>query len=70
MHIILRIIYIVLSYLLTPLILLHLFYKGFGNPDYWKRTSERFGFFPGSVPDGAIWVHAVSVGEVQFPARN
>jgi len=68
MHIILRIIYLILSYLLTPLILLHLFYKGFGNPDYWKRNGERFGFYPGSVPDGAIWVHAVSVGEVQAAA--
>lgn len=65
MHIILRFIYIVLSYLLTPLILLHLFYKGFGNRDYWKRNGERFGFYPGTVPAGAIWVHAVSVGEVQ-----
>ena len=65
MHIFLRFIYIVLSYLLTPLILLHLFYKGFGNRDYWKRNGERFGFYPGAVPDGAIWVHAVSVGEVQ-----
>ena len=65
MHIILRFVYIVLSYLLTPLILLHLFYKGFGNRDYWKRNGERFGFYPGTVPDGAIWVHAVSVGEVQ-----
>jgi len=68
MHIILRIAYIVLSYLLTPLILLHLFYKGFGNRDYWKRNGERFGFYRGTVPDGAIWVHAVSVGEVQAAA--
>ena len=68
MHIILRITYIVLSYLLTPLILLHLFYKGFGNRDYWKRNGERFGFYHGSVPEGAIWVHAVSVGEVQAAA--
>jgi 3-deoxy-D-manno-octulosonic-acid transferase len=68
MHIVLRIVYLLLSYLLTPLILLHLFYKGFGNRDYWKRNGERFGFSPGSVPPGAIWVHAVSVGEVQAAA--
>ena len=68
MHLILRFVYIVFSYLLTPLILLHLFYKGFGNRDYWKRNSERFGFSKGTVGPGAIWVHAVSVGEVQAAA--
>jgi len=68
MHLILRLLYIVLSYLLVPVLLLHLFYKGFGNRDYWRRNGERFGFYSGSVPDGAIWVHAVSVGEVQAAA--
>jgi 3-deoxy-D-manno-octulosonic-acid transferase len=68
MHLILRFAYIVISYLLTPLILLHLFYKGFGNRDYWKRNGERFGFFKAQVPGAAIWVHAVSVGEVQAAA--
>jgi 3-deoxy-D-manno-octulosonic-acid transferase len=68
MSLILRVTYIVGSYLLVPFILLHLFYKGFGNRDYWKRNGERFGFVRGSVPEGAIWVHAVSVGEVQAAA--
>ena len=68
MSIFLRFLYILLSYLLVPLILLHLFYKGFGNRAYWSRVGERFGFFNGAVPDGAIWVHAVSVGEVQAAA--
>lgn len=68
MSLILRVIYVFGSYLLVPLILLHLFYKGFGNRDYWKRNGERFGFYKGDMPDGAIWVHAVSVGEVQAAA--
>lgn len=68
MSLILRLIYIVGSYLLVPLILLHLFYKGFGNHDYWRRIGERFGFYKGTVPADAIWVHAVSVGEVQAAA--
>ena len=68
MHLILRLLYIVLSYLLVPVLLLHLFYKGLGNRDYWRRNGERFGFYPGRVPAGAIWVHAVSVGEVQAAA--
>ena len=68
MHFLLRMIYIVLSYLLVPLVLLHLFYKGFGNRAYWKRNGERFGFYRGAIPAGAIWLHAVSVGEVQAAA--
>ncbi|HJP05359.1 MAG: lipid IV(A) 3-deoxy-D-manno-octulosonic acid transferase [Gammaproteobacteria bacterium] len=65
MHIILRFFYICVSYLLVPIILLLLFRKGFGNPAYWQRIGERFGFLPDPAPRGAIWIHAVSVGEVQ-----
>jgi len=68
MHLILRFTYIAFSYLLTPLILLHLFYKGFGNRAYWRRNGERFGFFGAPPPPGGIWLHAVSVGEVQAAA--
>jgi 3-deoxy-D-manno-octulosonic-acid transferase len=68
MHLLLRFTYIVVSYLLTPLILLHLFYKGFGNRAYWQRNGERFGFFGTPPQPGAIWLHAVSVGEVQAAA--
>jgi len=68
MHLLLRFIYIIVSYLLTPLILLHLFYKGFGNRAYWQRNGERFGFFSAPPQPGAIWLHAVSVGEVQAAA--
>jgi 3-deoxy-D-manno-octulosonic-acid transferase len=65
---ILRLLYICLTYLLTPVVLLHLFRKGFGNRAYWHRIGERFGFFPQHDLDGVIWVHAVSVGEVQAAA--
>lgn len=68
MHLILRFTYIVVSYLLTPLLLLHLFYKGFGNRAYWHRNGERFGFFGAPPLAGSIWLHAVSVGEVQAAA--
>ncbi|MBT8422333.1 MAG: lipid IV(A) 3-deoxy-D-manno-octulosonic acid transferase [Gammaproteobacteria bacterium] len=60
--------YIVITYLLIPVVLLHLFWKGFGNSDYWKRIGERFGFYPQPPAEGVIWVHAVSVGEVQAAA--
>ncbi|MEE4185497.1 MAG: lipid IV(A) 3-deoxy-D-manno-octulosonic acid transferase [Gammaproteobacteria bacterium] len=68
MHILLRLIYSVATYLLVPLVLLHLYWKGFGNPAYRLRIPERFGFYAGRAPTGVIWVHAVSVGEVQAAA--
>jgi 3-deoxy-D-manno-octulosonic-acid transferase len=38
--------------------------NGWRNPAYRGRVSERFGYIP-RQPDGiAVWVHAVSVGEV------
>ncbi len=68
MQIFLRYCYVVLSYLLIPLLLLHLFWKGLGNRDYWGRIGERFGWFSQPGLKGVIWVHAVSVGEVQAAA--
>ncbi|MDP7041655.1 MAG: glycosyltransferase N-terminal domain-containing protein, partial [Gammaproteobacteria bacterium] len=65
MHILLRFFYICFCYLLVPIFLLVLFRKGFGNPAYRQRVGERFGFLPEPAPRGAIWIHAVSVGEVQ-----
>ena len=43
-----------------------LFWLGFRNPDYRSRWTERFGF-PDKIisHDKMIWLHAVSVGEVQ-----
>jgi 3-deoxy-D-manno-octulosonic-acid transferase len=58
-----RLLYTALLYLLTPFVLLRLFWRGFSLPAYWHRIPERFGFVP-PIPGGvAVWVHAVSVGE-------
>ena len=41
--------------------------RGFANRGYWRSLPERFGFLPHSFRQtgpGAIWLHAVSVGEV------
>lgn len=60
----LRLIYVLLSYLLAPFVAVFLLLRGLRNPDYLERFGERFGFSPaGGGP--SIWVHAVSVGEVQ-----
>ena len=64
----LRLIYVVVGYLLTPVFLLYLLWRSLGNADYRRRIGERFGFFPQSELKDAIWVHAVSVGEVQAAA--
>lgn len=59
-----RIIYSAIFYLLTPIILLRLLYRGLKAPAYRKRWAERFGFpvYAESTAD-CIWLHAVSVGE-------
>jgi 3-deoxy-D-manno-octulosonic-acid transferase len=50
--------------LLFPVIIFHLIWRGFRNRDYWKRWPERFGFKLPVVSGNIIWIHAVSVGEV------
>ncbi len=61
-----RRIYSFIIYLLIPFVVLRLFWLGFRNPDYRRRWKERFGF-PDKITshDRIIWLHAVSVGEVQ-----
>jgi tetraacyldisaccharide 4'-kinase len=50
-----------------PTLLLYFVFRGLGNRGYWRSLPERFGFLPHSFRQtgpGAIWLHAVSVGEV------
>lgn len=58
-----RLLYSSLLYLITPLVLLRLWWKGFELPDYRRRWGERFGFVPAPAQPVEAWVHAVSVGE-------
>lgn len=60
-----RLLYTLVIFSLTPLVLFRLYFLGKKNKAYRQRWSERFGFV--SWPKEAkpiIWVHAVSVGEV------
>lgn len=50
---------------LTPIILSGLLVKGLRTPAYKHRWSERLGRIPFRSGEGTIWVHAVSVGEIQ-----
>lgn len=58
--------YSLIFYLALPLILLRLCWRGIRAPAYFKRWRERFGAATSPAPNRpVIWVHAVSVGEVE-----
>jgi 3-deoxy-D-manno-octulosonic-acid transferase len=57
--------YAVLTYLLLPVYACYWFFRGLTNRTYWDRFGQRFGKGYPRIPGGCIWVHAVSVGEVQ-----
>lgn len=61
----LRFVYSTLFALALPLVLLRLWWRGRKEPGYRAGIGERFGRFPQASTSGAIWVHAVSVGEVR-----
>jgi 3-deoxy-D-manno-octulosonic-acid transferase len=42
-------------------------WRGFADRTYWTNFTERFGFGE-RLPPGSIWIHAVSVGEVNASA--
>ncbi len=60
-----RKLYTLLLYLLAPLVLLRLAWRGLATPDYRRRWAERFGVITPTLGKHVIWIHAVSVGEVQ-----
>lgn len=59
-----RSLYTFVMYLLTPVILIRLARRGLHYRSYLGRWRERFGFFPNPGYRQSIWIHAVSVGEV------
>lgn len=62
-----RFVYLVAIYLLAPLAWLALAWRGLRDASYRQGLTQRFGFGP-QAPAPSIWVHAVSVGEVQAAA--
>lgn len=63
-----RFVYILLVYLLAPLVIAHEAWKALTNPGYRGRLGQRLGFVPRLSQPGSLWLHAVSVGEVQAAA--
>jgi len=56
--------YSLVMYALTPLTLIHLVSRGFNQREYFKRWSERFAMYRAPAQAPCLWLHAVSVGEV------
>mgnify|MGYP003675310225 FL=1 len=52
-----------------PLVLIYLYRRGRRDADYRRWLAERFGQYgtglPGAGFSGAVWVHAVSLGELR-----
>ena len=58
-----RLIYSLFIYFLTPVIVMRLLYRSIRVPAYRLRWAERFGFAADLSNQNIIWLHAVSVGE-------
>jgi len=64
-----RLIYSLVWWLIMPLALLRLWWRGRKEPGYRQHIPERLGFYrrvdPGQPAQSFLWVHAVSVGETR-----
>jgi len=60
----LRFVYLLAVYLAAPVICAVFLWRGLRDRGYWRNFRERFGFGAPARPHG-VWIHAVSVGEVQ-----
>ena len=63
-----RFAYQLLVYLATPFVFLFWLWRGFTRKGYHDRLGQRFGFGFPDIRSGSVWIHAVSVGEVQAAA--
>lgn len=59
-----RLLYSLLFYLSTPLVLLHLAFRGLKDAAYLRGWGARFGYPGLAVPGGGVVIHAASVGEL------
>lgn len=65
---ILRGLYSAVLYLLLPITVYHLVWRGFRVREYFRRWDERYASYPDSSCQPRVWLHAVSVGEVNAAA--
>jgi 3-deoxy-D-manno-octulosonic-acid transferase len=64
----LRGLYSTVLYLLLPITVYHLIWRGFRVREYFRRWDERYASYPQSAGEPRVWLHAVSVGEVNAAA--
>ncbi len=64
----LRALYSFALYLLSPLTLYHLISRGFRVHEYFRRWDERYATYGAQPGRPCVWLHAVSVGEVNAAA--
>jgi 3-deoxy-D-manno-octulosonic-acid transferase len=64
----LRALYSAVLYVLTPVTVYHLIWRGFRYPEYFQRWNERYGSYDTTSRPVDVWLHAVSVGEVNAAA--
>jgi 3-deoxy-D-manno-octulosonic-acid transferase len=57
--------YSLLLRLAAPLYLGRVLWRGRSEPVYATKIGERFGFYRQPAPPGALWLHAVSLGETR-----
>jgi 3-deoxy-D-manno-octulosonic-acid transferase len=60
--------YALLLRLALPLYLARLWRRGAREPEYRRAWGERLGWYGARVAPGALWVHAVSLGETRAAA--
>lgn len=54
--------YSIILYLVQPIIVLRLLWRSLKNRSHRDRFIQRYGFVS-NIPEGCLWIHAVSVGE-------
>ncbi len=64
----LRILYLLLTHLLAPIVIAVEGWRELRDPAQRGRVKQRLGFVTPQSKPGCVWVHAVSVGEVQAAA--
>ena len=65
---VLRVLYSAALYLLLPITLYHLVWRGFRQRAYFHRWRERYAAYAHVDEAAPLWLHAVSVGEVNAAA--
>ncbi|MCY7354144.1 MAG: lipid IV(A) 3-deoxy-D-manno-octulosonic acid transferase [Lysobacter sp.] len=63
-----RRLYSVALYVLVPITVYHLIWRGFRQREYFQRWNERYASYATAPQSAPVWVHAVSVGEVSAAA--